>query len=70
LGDEVGERAVIDRLHRLRIILPAMAQELAEARRAAARLRRENAELASRLSHLDGAGIVASRQNDDAARSR
>jgi BMFP domain-containing protein YqiC len=49
------ERAVIDRLHRLRVVLPAMASETAVARRAAARLRRENARLATRVAALEAA---------------
>jgi len=47
------ERAVIDRLHKLRVLLPAMAEEAAAARREAARLRAENRELASRLAALE-----------------
>ena len=47
------ERAVIDRLQRLRIILPALAQEAATARREAARLRSENARLLRRLADLE-----------------
>ncbi len=46
------ERDVIDRLHRLRVLLPAMAQETATARREAARLRAENRRLALRLAEL------------------
>jgi hypothetical protein len=49
------DHAVIDRLHKLRVILPAMAQETAAARREAARLRTENARLARRLAELESA---------------
>jgi hypothetical protein len=47
------DRAIVDRLHKLRVILPAMAQETAAARREAARLRRENALLSRRLAELE-----------------
>jgi hypothetical protein len=50
------ERAVLDRLHKLRVILPAMAEESATARREAARLRAENARLVRRLAELEAAG--------------
>jgi hypothetical protein len=49
----VSERAVIDRLQKLRVVLPAMAQETAIARREAVRLRTENARLARRLEELE-----------------
>ncbi len=49
----VSERAVIERLHKLRTIMPAMAQERAEARREAARLRSENVRLAHRLAEIE-----------------
>lgn len=55
-----AERAVIDRLQKLRVVLPAMAQEAAEARREAARLRAENSRLVHRLAQLEsryGAGL-------------
>jgi hypothetical protein len=48
-----AERAVIDRLHRLRAVLPAMAEESATARREAARLRAENRRLVHRLAELE-----------------
>jgi hypothetical protein len=51
-----AERAVIDRLHKLRVLLPAMAQDTAEARREAARLRAENARLARRITELELGG--------------
>jgi hypothetical protein len=49
----LSERAVIERLHKLRTVLPAMAQERAEARREAARLRSENVRLAHRLAAIE-----------------
>jgi hypothetical protein len=49
----VSERAVIERLHKLRMIVPAMAQERAEARREAARLRSENMRLTHRLAEIE-----------------
>jgi len=52
---------VIDRLHKLRLPLPAMAQETADARREAARLRAENSRLVRRLSELDFGHRVAPR---------
>jgi hypothetical protein len=45
--------ALVDRLHKLRIILPAMAQETATAKREAARLRSENARLHGRVAELE-----------------
>jgi len=48
-----SERAAIDRLRQLSIILPAMGQEVAAARREAARLRVENAQLLSRVAGLE-----------------
>lgn len=61
-----SERAVADRLQKLRVILPAMAQEIAAARREIARLRGENARLARRVAELeaceDAAKIAASRR--------
>jgi hypothetical protein len=44
---------VIERLHKLRMIVPAMAQERAEARREAARLRSENMRLMHRLAEIE-----------------
>jgi hypothetical protein len=64
----LSERAVIDRLHQLRVILPAMAQELAVARREAARLRRENVRLAS-LSRGPNHPTTLAQQPDCASRS-
>jgi hypothetical protein len=48
-----SESAAIDRLRQLSVILPAMAQETAVARRDAARLRVENAQLLNRVSRLE-----------------
>jgi hypothetical protein len=44
---------VIDRLGRLRVVLPALAQDATEARRETARLRRENSQLVHRLTELE-----------------
>jgi hypothetical protein len=52
------ERAVIDRLQRLRVLLPAMAQETATARREAARLRAENRRLMLRLAEVESGTLV------------
>lgn len=55
-----GERAVIDRLQRLSVVLPAIAEEAASAKRELARLRAENGRLARRLARLESrAGAVA-----------
>jgi hypothetical protein len=54
-----GQREVIDRLQRLQVILPAMALEAAVAKRDAARLRRENAQLLRRLSTQESPGTPA-----------
>jgi hypothetical protein len=51
LGSDRAE--LIDRLEKLRILLPAFAQETAAARREAARLRSENAMLHRRLVQLE-----------------
>jgi hypothetical protein len=51
----VDERHVIDRLGRLRVVLPALAQDAAEARRAAVQLRAENAHLLRRIAELQSA---------------
>jgi hypothetical protein len=53
--------ALADRLQRLQIILPAIAQETATARREAARLREENAELRCRIAELEAAAAPAPR---------
>ena len=49
---------LIERVQRLRVILPAMAQETADARREAARLRVENAKLQRRIAELERAAAV------------
>jgi hypothetical protein len=49
------QRPVIDRLERLRVVLPALAQDAAEARRAAAILRLENTRLLQRVAELQSA---------------
>jgi hypothetical protein len=49
----LSDRLVIDRLHKLRIILPAIAQERAEAQREATRLRGENTQLTRRLAEIE-----------------
>jgi phage shock protein A len=45
--------ALVDRLQRLRNLLPAFAQEAAAARRETARLRLQNTKLQSRLTELE-----------------
>ena len=55
-----SESAAIDRLRQLSVILPAMAQEAAAARREAARLRVENAQLLSRVSRLESSPLKRS----------
>jgi hypothetical protein len=57
---EERRRDVIDRLQQLQVILPAMALEAAVAKRDAARLRRENAQLLRRLSKQESPGAAAS----------
>ena len=44
---------ILDRLARLRLVLPALGQELASARREAAKLRVENGRLKERLQRLE-----------------
>jgi hypothetical protein len=44
---------ILDRLARLRLVLPALGQELATARREAAKLRVENGKLRDRLLSLE-----------------
>ncbi len=45
--------ALLERLQKLRKLLPAFAQETAAARREAARLRRQNTTLQTRLAELE-----------------
>jgi hypothetical protein len=47
---------ILDRLARLRLVLPALGQELATARREAAKLRVENGKLKDRLHSLEAKG--------------
>jgi hypothetical protein len=59
---EHGDAALLERLRTLRTILPAMATEVAIARREGARLRRENAKLRDLLTRVQGslpAGMLA-----------
>jgi hypothetical protein len=55
LRETRAEQAVIERLHKLRVVLPVMAHETATARREAARLRAENFRLSRRLEELETA---------------
>ena len=50
---------ILDRLARLRLVLPALGQELATARREAAKLRVENGRLKDRLQSLEAKGGVS-----------
>jgi hypothetical protein len=47
---------ILDRLARLRLVLPALGEELATARREAAKLRIENSKLKNRLQSLEAHG--------------
>jgi hypothetical protein len=47
---------ILDRLTRLRLVLPALGQELASARRETAKLRIENGKLKDRLQRLEASG--------------
>lgn len=60
------ERALLDRLNRLQVVLPALAQDVAAARREAARLRVENRRLARSLADLArrGATVTIGRAAD------
>jgi hypothetical protein len=49
-----SDAALLERIRTLRTILPAMATEVAIARREGARLRRENATLRARLAATEG----------------
>ena len=61
--DDVGhawaERALLDRLNRLQIVLPALARDVEAARREAARLRVENTRLARSLADLECRHLAA-----------
>jgi len=61
LRDSADDDALIDRLHQLRLILPALATETAIACREAARLRIENARLAERVAELEAASASSHR---------
>jgi hypothetical protein len=50
---------ILDRLARLRLVLPALGQELATARREAAKLRVENGRLKDRLHNLEAKGDMS-----------
>jgi hypothetical protein len=66
-----SERAVIDRLERLRVVLPALAQEAAAAKREVARLRAENRRLSHRLAGLESrAGALAASASSTATGAR
>jgi regulator of replication initiation timing len=51
--------ALLDRLHQLRTVLPAFAQELADVRRAAARLRTDNRRLRAEVRRLQKERVEA-----------
>lgn len=53
-GHAWAERALLDRLNRLQVVLPALAHDVATARKEAARLRVENGRLARSLAELEG----------------
>jgi hypothetical protein len=55
LGSDPGQ--LIDRIVTLRALLPAFAQEAADARREAARLRSQNAALQRRIVELEGRSV-------------
>jgi phage shock protein A len=50
---DTDSAALVDRLQKLRNLLPAFAQEAAAARREAARLRQQNTALQTRLAELE-----------------
>jgi phage shock protein A len=52
--EDTDAGALIERLQKLRKLLPAFAQETAAARREAARLRLQNTKLQTRLAELEG----------------
>jgi hypothetical protein len=56
LGSVSDTSMLVDRLHKLRVLLPVMGQEVAVARREVIRLQRENARLRDRLSELEQGG--------------
>jgi hypothetical protein len=54
IEDPVSDAALLERLRTLRSLLPAMAADVASARREGSRLRRENDALMQRLAALEG----------------
>jgi len=56
LGSDPGE--LIDRIGKLRALLPEFAQETAAARREAARLRSQNAALQRRVAELENRSAI------------
>jgi hypothetical protein len=56
LGSVSDTSVLVDRLHKLRVLLPAMGLEVAVARREVIRLQRENARLRGCLSELEQGG--------------
>jgi hypothetical protein len=54
IEDPVSDAALLERLRTLRSLLPAMAADVASARREGSRLRRENDALMQRLATLEG----------------
>jgi hypothetical protein len=62
---EGSDSALLERLRTLRSIVPAMATEVAIARREGARLRRENESLRNRLAEMErGSGVRAGAEID------
>lgn len=51
----IGREELLDRLHQLRTIIPAFAQELAGVRRVAAQLRQDNRRLQAEVQRLQHA---------------
>jgi phage shock protein A len=58
--DPTSNAALLERVQTLRAILPGMAEEVAIARREAARLRRENERLERRVHELEARQPAAS----------
>jgi hypothetical protein len=58
-----GDAELLERLRTLRAILPAMATEVAIARREGARLRRENARLCGLLERMEGSLTAGGRSS-------
>lgn len=58
-GSSPHSADILDRLARLRLVLPALGQELAAARREAAKLRIENGRLRDRLHSLEARSTSA-----------